>query len=64
DRQNREYKGKLAEATIVRRIRHARGVSGSNLDYLVNTVRHLDELGVPDGPLHRLLRLVRGQRRN
>ena len=60
DRQNREYKGKLAERNIVRTIRHARGVSGSNLDYLINTVRHLDELGVPDGPLHRLLRLVKG----
>ena len=60
DRQNREYKGKLAERSIVRTIRHARGVSGSNLDYLINTVRHLDELGVPDGPLHRLLRLVKG----
>jgi hypothetical protein len=26
-------------------------------------VRHLDELGVPDGPLHRLLRLVEGRRK-
>ncbi len=58
DRQNREFTGKLAERTIVRMIRQARGVSGSNRDYLINTVRHLDELGVPDGPLHRLLRLV------
>ena len=63
DRQNRDYKGKLSERTIVRKIRHAQGVSGSNLDYLINTVRHLDEIGVPDGPLHRLLRLVEGRRR-
>jgi len=62
DRQNREFKGKLAERTIVRMIRQARGVSGSNRDYLINTVRHLDELGVPDGPLHRLLRLVEKKR--
>ena len=58
DRQYREYVGKLPQARIVDTIRHARGVSGSNRDYLTNTVRHLDELGVPDGPLHRLLRLV------
>ena len=59
DRSNRDYQGKLSERTIVQRIRRARGVSGSNLDYLVNTVRHLDELGIAEGPLHRLLRLVK-----
>jgi glutathione-specific gamma-glutamylcyclotransferase len=62
DRQNREYKGKLPEQTIVRMIRRARGVSGTDRDYLINTVRHLDELGVPDGPVHRLLRLVEKRR--
>jgi glutathione-specific gamma-glutamylcyclotransferase len=59
DRNNRDYQGKLSERTIVQRIRRARGVSGSNLDYLINTVRHLDELGIAEGPLHRLLRLVK-----
>jgi len=63
DRKNREYMGKLSTARIVSLIRQARGVSGSNRDYLINTVRHLDELGVPDGPLHRLLRLVEGRRK-
>ena len=63
DRQNREYLGKLSTARIVSLIRQARGVSGSNRDYLINTVRHLDELGVPDGPLHRLLRMVEGRRK-
>jgi cation transport protein ChaC len=63
DRQNREYMGKLSTARVVSLIRQARGVSGSNRDYLINTVRHLDELGVPDGPLHRLLRLVEGRRK-
>jgi cation transport protein ChaC len=63
DRQDREYMGKLSTSRIVSLIHQARGVSGSNRDYLINTVRHLDELGVPDGPLHRLLRLVEGRRR-
>jgi hypothetical protein len=26
--------------------------------YLENTVRHLDELGIGDGPMHRLLDMV------
>ena len=33
---------------------------GTNRDYLANTVAHLDELGIADGPLHELLR--RGER--
>ena len=35
-----------------------RGGRGTCYDYLANTVRHLDELGLPDGPLHDLLRLA------
>jgi len=33
----------------------ARGPLGRARDYLHNTVAHLDELGLKDGPLHRLL---------
>lgn len=33
----------------------ARGPLGRARDYLHNTVAHLDELGLQDGPLHRLL---------
>jgi cation transport protein ChaC len=62
DRQNPDYVGKLPQAEIGRRIRRSAGVSGSNRDYLIQTVRHLDELGIADGPLHRLLRLVEGRR--
>ena len=58
DREHIEYVGKLAERRIVRMIRRSSGVSGSNRDYLANTVAHLDELGIGDGPLHRLQRLV------
>jgi cation transport protein ChaC len=61
DRQNPEYVGKLPQGEIVRRIRRSAGVSGSNRDYLAQTVRHLDELGIADGPLHRLQRLVEGR---
>ena len=39
-------------------IRHAVGVSGSNRDYLRNTVQHLEEMGIADGRLHRILKLL------
>lgn len=37
----------------------AQGWLGTCADYLDNTVAHLDELGVGDGPMHELLRRVR-----
>jgi cation transport protein ChaC len=58
NREHHEYAGRLPEAEVVDMIRRGVGVSGSNRDYLANTVGHLDELGIGDGPLHRLLRLV------
>ncbi|HZT19495.1 MAG TPA: gamma-glutamylcyclotransferase [Dongiaceae bacterium] len=61
DRRHPQYAGKLSEAEIVALIRQGVGVAGSNIDYLANTVCHLDELGIVDGPLHRLLRKVQGK---
>ena len=53
-----QYTGKLAEARIVELVLQGRGRMGSSRDYLENTIRHLDQLGIRDGPLHRLMRLV------
>ena len=39
-------------------IRRGHGTRGPNADYLAATVAHLDELGIPDPPLHKLLKLV------
>ena len=39
-------------------IAHAAGQRGSNVDYLVNTVRHLDELGIAESALHDVLERV------
>jgi len=60
DRAHPHYAGKLAPESIVAIIRQGVGTAGSNIDYLANTVRHLDELGIADGPLHRLLRQAQG----
>ena len=43
---------------IVRALATAHGRLGRARDYLHNTVVHLDELGIGDGPMHRLLALV------
>jgi cation transport protein ChaC len=58
DRDHPQYAGRLPVGRVARLIRQGRGIFGSNLDYLVNTVRHMDELGIPDGFLHELLRRV------
>lgn len=58
DRRNPQYYRDHDMAHMAERIRHCRGQRGPNIDYLVNTVAHLDELGISDGPLHRLLAMV------
>ena len=61
DRAHYQYAGKLDDETIARVIRHATGVMGSNRDYLRNTVQHLEEMGIADTSLHRILKLVEQQ---
>ncbi len=58
DRGHEKFVTRLSEAEAVRLILQGRGKMGTCLDYVQNLVRHLDELGIPDGPLHRLVRLA------
>jgi cation transport protein ChaC len=58
-RQDR-YVSDLALDEAARMIREAAGLSGPNADYLANTIAHLDELGIREGRLHRLLAMVKG----
>lgn len=53
------YAGKLSPEVLARHLATAGGRLGSSRDYLENTVAHLDELGIPDRPLHALLARVR-----
>lgn len=46
----------LAEAATV--INGARGSEGTGREYVENIVAHLDDIGIPDGTLHRLLALM------
>jgi len=52
------YAGALSPEEISQIIVGASGKSGTNCEYLSNTVAHLDELGIADGPLHEVQRLV------
>ena len=58
NRNHRRYVRDLDHETMVRSIATAEGNLGRARDYLHNTVLHLDELGIADGPMHRLLRAV------
>jgi cation transport protein ChaC len=54
DRGHGQYAGVLDEDTQVRFVAEATGKSGANRDYVINTARHLAELGMPDASLARL----------
>ena len=58
DRACGQYAGRLDPERVAEVIAHAAGQRGSNVDYLVNTVRHLDELGIAESQLHEVLERV------
>lgn len=58
DRRHKQYAGRLDDADAVKLILQGYGKRGHCLEYLQNTLRHLDELGIADAPLHRLVRLA------
>ena len=61
DRSGRHYAGKLSLGRAAKIILQGAGSTGSNREYLQNTVHHLDALGITDGHLHRLLEVVEGR---
>jgi len=58
DRTHEQYTGRLTAEETARRIAAATGQRGPCSEYLANTVRHLEGLGLGAGNLRRLLRLV------
>jgi cation transport protein ChaC len=61
NRAHQQYAGKLPLARTVELICQGHGQRGACRAYLENTVRHLDQLGIPDKRLHQLLIEVRGR---
>lgn len=55
---HKQYVGHYSPAKKAAIIKQSSGASGSNLDYLMSTIRHLDELGIVDDELRRLLVLT------
>lgn len=60
ERAHPSYTHRLAFAKQVGIIRGARGLSGPNVEYLVNTAEHLRELGIRDRNLERLMAAAGG----
>ncbi|MDE1149453.1 MAG: gamma-glutamylcyclotransferase [Azospirillaceae bacterium] len=58
-RGHEQYCGRLPPDDLAGLIRQGVGESGPNIDYLVNTVRHLQELGIRDRKLEGLVERVR-----
>jgi len=59
NRAHSGYAGRMVIDDAARIIATCCGERGPNVDYLVNTLRHLDALGVHDQHLHQLLARVR-----
>jgi glutathione-specific gamma-glutamylcyclotransferase len=59
DRTHEQYASKLDEETMFRFVVDAKGQSGANREYVINTAEHLAELGVKDAALERLARRLR-----
>jgi cation transport protein ChaC len=58
ERDFRGYLGDLREDVVADRLASAVGMWGSMAAYLMNTVRHLEEMGIEDSYLSRMERLV------
>jgi glutathione-specific gamma-glutamylcyclotransferase len=59
-RESPDYAGRLPPEQAAELLAHAVGGRGSGRDYLANTLRHLEDLGIEDRLLHRIAALVAG----
>ena len=59
DRRYIRYAGKVPRDVQAAHLATAAGRMGSSMEYLENTVAHLDELGIGDGPMHDILQRAR-----
>ncbi len=64
ERCHPSYVGGMPVAKQAAIMRGARGRSGANLDYLINTVRHLEELGIREREIERLMGVAAGYAAN
>lgn len=58
DRSHEQYAGDLSVEAAASLIMNAEGIAGLNREYLINTIRHLEQTGFAEPELHALLREV------
>lgn len=58
DPSHESYAGRLDPEHVAKTIAFCCGARGPNIDYLANTLRHMDALGIRENRLHALLRAV------
>jgi len=56
--EHRQYLRAESPERAAELVCQGRGALGTSLDYLRNVVRHLDEIGIADGPLHQVLTIA------
>jgi cation transport protein ChaC len=61
DRAHEQYTGELELEATAELIRRGVGISGPGIEYLRNTVHHMEALGVATGDLKRILQLIDGR---
>ncbi len=64
DRRHPQYACDPDIEKQIKCILEGRGNRGTSLDYLANTIQHLDELGIADGPLHQIWQRVLEHKEN
>ena len=62
DPTHQQYAGRLSYDEMARLILQGEGKGGTCMEYLRNTVQHLEALDMHDQALHRLLREVEARR--
>ena len=61
DRAHEQYTGELELEATAELIRHGVGISGPGIEYLRNTVRHMEALGLAAGELKQILQMIDGR---
>jgi cation transport protein ChaC len=62
DPDHPQFAGRLSLEEQLRIVRAGKGQAGANVEYVLNTVQHLEELGVHDAPLAELAMRLRRER--
>ena len=60
DRMHRQYAGRLPVAKQAELVARGRGVSGDNVEYVINTLSHLDEMGLREHALQQVVEQLGG----